>query len=219
MTSVLAQLRAISAERGRRIGQLAVCLVAVAVGAWSAPTGAGQPGAPSSPHAPPFPALDVALLRQVASGAPDENIVLSPFSLGMAAIPLLVGTTGEVQKEWAVLLRGVGAGTPPDIAADAVRLAEAIARDTAITFRSANALWAPPTVPFRATLADSLRRTFGATIRTVDVTTQAGINAVNAWTDSATRGRDHAQAILAIGRTGDAQCPHDACTAHRADFS
>lgn len=176
------------------VGRFALVALTLAVCAWSAAgaldtRGVSAPVVRHAPDTPPFPALDIALLRQVVGEHARENIVLSPFSLGMAALPLLVGTTGEVQREWAALLGGADGASPPDIATAGARFAATLTRDTLLTFRSANALWAPPTVPFRAALADSLQREFGATIRTVDLTTEAGIGAVNAWTDSVTRGK------------------------------
>lgn len=138
-------------------------------------------------------ALD--LLRELAADAPDANLFISPYSIGVALAMTSAGAEGDTAAQMATLLR-----SSDDDAWHAARNAldqrllddrEAVPGLDPLRLSIANSLWGDAGYPFRDDFVDRLARHYGAGLRTVDFqhAHDAARVAINDWVEQATEER------------------------------
>lgn len=142
--------------------------------------------------------LTVSLLLHLADRQPTENIFVSPVSIALALSVLALGADSESRR---LLEQGLGVSGLSRQDADAAlgtmasRLETGGARPP---FQFANALWMNEDAPLNPAYQALARHILRAEAKALDLTAPASINAINKWTNAATRGRipqmlDHGQ--------------------------
>ena len=178
------------------------CLAAaIAVVACQSPTDAG--GHQSAPLAALPRALTIAeqqalagtttfglaLFRQVNAAHRGENVFVSPLSASLALGMALTGASGATLDSMRETL-GWGARPMAEINAAYKGLADLlIALDPAVSFLSANSIWARQGLPVLQPFTAANQQTFAATTRLLDFASAAAAPTINTWVSEATNGR------------------------------
>ncbi|GAW47797.1 MULTISPECIES: serpin family protein [unclassified Nocardioides] len=149
---------------------------------------AAVPAAVASVHA-----LGAGLWRLLATG--DDNVALSPYSVAVALGMTVNGAAGTTRSE---MLDVLVAGTAADLNAGLNALTQHIESlaGRQVALDAANQLFGQQDVPWEPAFLDTLARSYGAGMRTVDFVhaTEAARKAVNRWT--ADRTHDRIEEIL-----------------------
>jgi serpin B len=152
---------------------------------------AALPAAVASVHA-----LGAGLWRQLATA--DGNLALSPYSVAVALGMTVNGAAGTTRAE---MLDVLAADTATALNAGLNALTQHVESlaGKKIALDSANQLFGQQGVPWEPAFLDTLARSYGAGLRTVDFVhaTEAARKAVNTWT--AARTHDRIEEILPQG--------------------
>jgi serine protease inhibitor len=134
-----------------------------------------------------YAAFGLGLFRQLADARPNDNVIVSPLSAGLAISMLANGAQGET-------LAGIQrtlATTDMDMEtlnATNAALTEAL-RGGDVELAIANSLWARQGVPFLPAFMERNRRFYGAEIATLDFGTPQAAARINRWASDKTNGR------------------------------
>jgi serpin B len=133
-------------------------------------------------------AFGLELLRRVAAGAADSNVVLSPFSASMALGMAYAGADGTTADAMRTTL---GWGTAPRAQVlDGYRNLRTLltSLDPRVTVTTANALWVRDGFSLLPGYTQDMNGVFGATIRNGDFGPTT-VNEINAWAARETNNR------------------------------
>ena len=135
------------------------------------------------------------LYRELIADDPDANLFLSPYSISLALAMALPGARGQTWDELAELLRAdegedwhrARNALDRDLRRDRPTIDELMPLELDIT----NSLWGQADYPFLDDYLDTLARSYGAEVNTVDFVTAAeeARAAINQWTADATNDR------------------------------
>ncbi len=130
----------------------------------------------------------LSLLREVAAGTPDSNVVLSPLSASVALGMAYAGADGATADSMKRTL-GWGTASRADILAGYRDLPSLLAGlDPKVEFRSANALWVRTGFPVLPSYTQEMQQVFSAQVRTGDFGPST-VNDMNTWASQQTNGR------------------------------
>lgn len=133
-----------------------------------------------------YAAFGLGLFRQLADARPNDNVVVSPLSAGLAISMLGNGARGET-------LAGIERALATGMDIEALNgtnaaLAEAL-RGGDVELAIANSLWARQGVPFQPAFMERNRRFYNAEIATVDFSSSEAARRINRWASDKTNGR------------------------------
>jgi serpin B len=133
-------------------------------------------------------AFGLDLLRTVAADAPDENVVLSPFSASMALGMAYAGADGSTADAMRTTL-GWGTASRTEVL-DGYRNLRTLltSLDPRVTVTTANALWVRNGFALLPTYTQDMAGVFGATVRNGDFGPTT-VNEINAWAARETNDR------------------------------
>lgn len=141
---------------------------------------------PGSTAAVDYAAFGLGVFRQLADARPNENVVFSPLSAGLAVSMLANGAQGETL---AGIERTLATGMGIEALNGAnVALADAL-RGGDVELSIANSLWARQGVPFLPAFLERSRRFYDAEVAALDFTSPAAAARINRWVSERTRGR------------------------------
>ncbi|MEO0073878.1 MAG: serpin family protein, partial [candidate division WOR-3 bacterium] len=126
------------------------------------------------------------LLAQLAAAQPQENVVISPFSIATALQMTLNGAAGEtkVEMERTLELSGMGEVNPR-----AAGLRQELTRaEPKIKLTIANSLWAHQRFPIRKPFLETNRRYFAAQVTALDFARPDAVTRINRWVSENTNG-------------------------------
>ncbi|MBW3570093.1 MAG: serpin family protein [Gemmatimonadetes bacterium] len=133
-----------------------------------------------------YAAFGLGLFRRLADTRPNQNVVVSPLSAGLAVSMLANGAQGETLAGIERTL-GTGLGIEALNGANAA-LAEAL-RNGDVELSIANSLWARQGVPFLPAFMERNRRFYGAEVATLDFASPEAPARINRWASENTSGR------------------------------
>jgi serpin B len=129
------------------------------------------------------------LYRRIAAAEPGKNVFVSPLSAGLGFAMLYNGATGATREAMRNTL-GLG-DVGNDLAAvnrANLALLQAMATQD-VELAVGNSLWAREGIPFAPDFLDRGREFFRAEVETVDFTSPATVERMNAWASRSTKGR------------------------------
>lgn len=136
--------------------------------------------------APDYAAFGLDLFRRLADAAPDENVVVSPLSAGLALSVLANGATGAT-------LAGIGRTLATGLEMDALNAANAALLDALegedVELVVASSVWGRRGVPVLPAYVEQVKRVYGAEAAAVDFASDEGVRRINGWVAEATGGR------------------------------
>lgn len=135
---------------------------------------------------PDYAAFGLDLFRRLADARPDENVVVSPLSAGLAVSMLANGATGDTR---AGIERALATGMGLDALNTANASLAAALRSQDVELAVANSLWARQGVPFLPAFLQQNRQFYGAEIASLDLSTPDAARRINEWASRSTRGR------------------------------
>ena len=128
------------------------------------------------------------LLAASVRKAPDSNRVLSPFSAGQA---LALAMAASKDSTTIIMARGLGLGRldQKELANRTRRFNRSLVDRKDLTLSVANAFWVDTSETLQPELTSWARDYYDASIRTIPLHSKTIGKTLNAWADSATRGR------------------------------
>jgi serpin B len=141
---------------------------------------------------PPYAAFGARLLALMAgTRGPDSNTVVSPLSAGIALALVAGGARNSTYRALAGALGDSMLAAASLARRDSVLLA-ALSQRSDVTLDIANALWLSPRFQTQSAYVDMAARSYGSSVRTLALSTQAGVDTVNAWANEKTHGKINA---------------------------
>lgn len=123
-------------------------------------------------------AYSMSFIRSVASVVdPDENLVVSPYSAGVALSMLAEGAEGETKAEFSKALNGC------------IFKAEDLGGNDTVTVSSVNSLWIDDDFSVRNRYVDLMQKDFEALVTTLNFADPATVQAINNWCSEHTNGK------------------------------
>jgi serine protease inhibitor len=135
---------------------------------------------------PDYAAFGLDLFRRLAEAKPDENVVVSPLSAGLAVSMLANGATGATR---AGIEQALAAGMGLDALNTANAALAAALRTDDVELAVANSLWARQGVPFLPAFLEQNRQFYRAEVASLDFASPDAARRINEWASSNTRGR------------------------------
>ncbi|HEU4883492.1 MAG TPA: serpin family protein [Longimicrobium sp.] len=133
-----------------------------------------------------YGAFGLELFRQLADARPNDNVVISPLSAGLAISMLANGAEGEtlagIQRTLATGMDAAALNTTNAALTEALRGGD-------VELAIANSLWARQGVPFLPAFMERSRRFYDAEVATLDFATPEAAVRINRWASDNTRGR------------------------------
>lgn len=146
----------------------------------------GPADTPQLRESPDYAAFGLDLFRRLADARPNENVIVSPLSAGLAVGMVANGATGATR---AGIERALATGLELDaLNAANASLAEAL-RTEDVELAVANSLWARQGVPFLPAFMEQNRRFYGAEVATLDFNSPDAARRINDWASRNTNGR------------------------------
>lgn len=143
----------------------------------------GLSGATPATRPANYDALGVAMLQRLASRAPNQNVFISPVSLGVALAMAADGARGTTR---AAILHVLGASGNLGAANNA--LMQALSQNTDAQVGIANAIWFRQDIPPRAPYVKLLTTQYRAQAQALRFGDPSAADAINAWTKAHTLG-------------------------------
>jgi serine protease inhibitor len=141
-------------------------------------TGGGEP----LDHA----GFGLGLFQRIAAEAPDENVIISPVSAGLAVSMLANGADGATLDG---ILRTLAATDGVEaLNRGSAALMDGLRSDD-LEIAVANAVWTGHGFPVLPGFLEAVRGPYVAEVATVDFRDRATVDAMNAWASRSTRGR------------------------------
>lgn len=131
-----------------------------------------------------YDAFGIALLQQLVPQAKNQNVFISPLSIGMALSMAADGARGQTQAAMAKTL-GVNAGA---FAQANQSLMSAIAANHDAQVGIANAIWTRQDIPPAPAYVNLLKTSYGAHAQALQFGNPSAAAAINAWTKAHTLG-------------------------------
>lgn len=136
--------------------------------------------------APDYAAFGLDLFRRLAEARPDENVVVSPLSAGLALGMVANGATGPTR---AGMERALATGMELDALNAANASLAAALRTADVELAVANSLWARQGVPFLPAFLERNRQFYQAEVATLDFDSPEAARRINDWASRSTNGR------------------------------
>jgi serine protease inhibitor len=133
-----------------------------------------------------YAAFGLGVFRQLADARPNDNVVFSPLSAGLAVSMLANGAQGETLAGIERTL-GTGIGVQALNGANAA-LVQAL-RGGDVELSIANSLWARQGIPFLPSFLETNRRFYDAEVAALDFSSPAASERINRWVSDKTKGR------------------------------
>lgn len=133
-----------------------------------------------------YAAFGLGVFRQLADARPNDNVVFSPLSAGLAVSMLANGAQGETLAGIERTL-GTGIGVEALNGTNAA-LVQAL-RGGDVELSIANSLWARQGIPFLPTFLETNRRFYDAEVAALDFRSPAAAARINRWVSDKTKGR------------------------------
>lgn len=141
-------------------------------------------GAAPAPKAANYNAFGIALLQRLAPEAKNQNVFISPLSIGMALSMAADGARGQTR---AAIAHALGISSSTLSAANASLMTAMNAnRDAQVGI--ANAIWFRQDIPPKAAYVALLKRSYGAQAQALQFGKPSAAAAINAWTKAHTLG-------------------------------
>ena len=144
----------------------------------------GLSAAAPAPKPADYDAFGIALLQHLAPQAKNQNVFISPLSIGMALSMAADGARGQTRDAIAHAL-GISAGT---FAPGNASLMSALARNRDAQVGVANAIWFRQDIPPKAGYVNLLKKSYGAQAQALQFGNPSAAAAINAWTKAHTLG-------------------------------
>ncbi len=141
-------------------------------------------GAAPAPKPANYDAFGFALLQKLAPQAKNQNIFISPLSIGMALSMAADGAAGSTRAAIAHALGLSGGSFAPANAS----LMSALAGNHDAHVGVANALWFRQDIPPKAAYVNLLKKNYGAQAQALQFGNPAAAAAINSWTKAHTLG-------------------------------
>ncbi|MBQ3207209.1 MAG: serpin family protein [Bacteroidales bacterium] len=123
-------------------------------------------------------AYSMSFIRSVASTVnADENLVISPYSAGVALSMLAEGAEGETKAEFSRALN------------DCIFKAEDLGGNDTVTVNSVNSLWVDDNFSVRNRYVNLMQKDFDALVTTLNFGDPATVKAINNWCSEHTNGK------------------------------
>lgn len=135
---------------------------------------------------PDYAAFGLDLFRRLANARPDENVVVSPLSAGLAFGMVANGATGTTRSG---IEQALATGMGVDALNPANQALAAALRTDDVQLAIANSLWARQGVPFLPSFMDINRRFYNAEVATLDFNSPDAPRRINEWASRNTNGR------------------------------
>lgn len=129
------------------------------------------------------------LFRMEVQNHPQDNNLISPFSLSSALSMLMNGARGECLEE---MQRAMGMKDIPMAKLNGYfrKMTKGLARlDSTATWSTANALWVNQAVPIQRKYTDTLNRAYEAEIHSLDLVSPEAVSTINNWCKEKTKGK------------------------------
>lgn len=135
---------------------------------------------------PTYADFGLGLFRRLADARPDQNVVVSPLSAGLALSMLANGAQGQTL---AGIQQTLASGTDLDaLNGTNAALVQAL-RGGDVELAIANSLWARQGVPFLESFLQTSRRFYNAEVASLDLGAPGAAERINRWVSDNTRGR------------------------------
>ncbi|HEY0017082.1 MAG TPA: serpin family protein [Longimicrobium sp.] len=133
-----------------------------------------------------YAAFGLGLFRQLGDARPDQNVVVSPLSAGLAVSMLANGAQGQTL---AGIQQALGTGMDLDgLNGTNAALAQAL-RSGDVELAIANSLWARQGVPFLPSFMERNQRYYQAEVAALDFSSPQAAARINRWVSDKTNGR------------------------------
>ncbi|HLM66880.1 MAG TPA: serpin family protein [Longimicrobium sp.] len=136
--------------------------------------------------APDYAAFGLDLFRRLADARPNENVIVSPLSAGLAVSMVANGATGATR---AGIEQALATGMGVDALNPANASLAAALRTEDVELAVANSLWARQGVPFLPAFLQQNREFYQAEVATLDFDSPEAPRRINEWASRNTRGR------------------------------
>lgn len=133
-----------------------------------------------APEAEPGSAIaySMSFIKSVASTVnPDENLVISPYSAGVALSMLAEGAEGQTKTEFTEALNGC------------IFKSEDLGGNDTVTVNSVNSLWVDDNFSLRNRYVNLMQKDFDALVTTQNFADPATVKAINNWCSEHTNGK------------------------------
>ncbi len=156
-------------------------------------TGAALAGEPTNSAARAVNRFAVELHRQVASSAPGQNLLLSPYSIQSALAMTYAGASGNTRAEMARVLHFAGEEDPLHRGFQTINhslRSAAAASEGAFSFNVANRLFGQQGFTFRTPFLNTVSNFYGAPLEALDFAQSvASARHINQWVEHQTQDR------------------------------
>lgn len=142
--------------------------------------------APGATRGVDYAAFGVDLFQRLADAAPDQNVIVSPLSAGLALSLLANGATGGTL---AGIQQVLATGLPLDAINAANTAMTSALRTDGVELAVASSLWARLGTPLLPSFVEWSRRLYGAQAAAVDFSAEAAVRQINDWVMDQTDGR------------------------------
>ena len=130
----------------------------------------------------------IRFFKQVSQERTDDNLFLSPYSLGCALGMLYNGAEGKTKEEIATVM-AMSDYTPEQLNEYYQTLTKALIEADQLTeLGVANAIWSHTPYPVKKSFADLMKKYYDAEISTMDFYLPSSIKAINDWAKEKTKG-------------------------------
>jgi len=119
----------------------------------------------------------------------NQNVFVSPLSIGLALALVYNGAAGETQRAIASVLEYPNMSLPDFNRAQHLLQLMLTIRDTSFQLNIANALWLKEGVPFEAAFLERNRKFYHAEIGSLDFAAPSAIGVINQWVERHTAGK------------------------------
>lgn len=136
--------------------------------------------------APDYAAFGLDLFHRLAQARPDENVVVSPLSAGLAMSMVANGATGSTRTG---IERALATGMELDALNAANASLAAALRTDDVELAVANSLWARQGVPFLPSFMERNQQFYRAEVATLDFASPEAARRINEWASRNTHGR------------------------------
>lgn len=136
--------------------------------------------------APDYAAFGLDLFGRLASAKPDQNVVVSPLSAGLAVSMVANGATGSTR---AGIERALSTGMELDALNAANASLAAALRTEDVELAVANSIWARQGIPFLRSFMERNEQFYRAQVATLDFDSPDAARRINEWASRNTNGR------------------------------
>jgi serine protease inhibitor len=146
--------------------------------------GAGSSSSAATAKPANYDAFGIGLLQRLASGQPDDNVFISPVSIGVALAMAADGAAGSTRSGMLQTLRLPSSDVS---GANAALIAE-LHKNADAKIGLANAIWLRSDIPPNPKYVSLLEKNYGAQAQAVDFAGPQAAETINAWVKAKTLG-------------------------------